>query len=165
MSYSIQDILNFPSHSVSLLEAIADHSDSFKPEDDSIFPSEFRYIRKYHYGFREVSVYVCNLGDGSTSVELVEKEEALLPKREARLVAFSIMRIGKNITSINWKDLLMFTSERRAMVYVQSAYDDEDFIDVAQDAAELLRQRYTAIHKENIYHVPLESMILTRLIR
>ncbi len=165
MSDSIQDILHLPPYSVSLLEAIASHCDAFKPEHVYVFPDEFCYTRRYRDGCREVGVYVHILGDGETSVELVEKEEALLPKRGARLVAFSVMYNGKNFASINWKDLMVFTRERRAMVYVQSAEDADDFIDVALEAAKLLRKQYETVYRERMEHAPLEGMILTEIVR
>ncbi len=165
MSDSIRGILSFPAHTVSSLDVIASSCDTVKRNDYSIFPDKLHYIRRYLRGCREVGVYVHNLGDGETSVELVEKEEALLPKRGARLVAFSVMYNGKNFASINWKDLMVFTRERRAMVYVQSAEDADDFIDVALEAAKLLRQQYKTVYRERMMYAPLEGMILTEIVR
>ena len=168
MSDSIQDILNLQPYSVSPLEAVASHCDVFKPEDDSIFPYGFCYIRRYSDGCREVTVYVHNLSDGEMFVELVEKEEVLMLKRGTRLMALEVMCNGKNVASINWKDLIMFTMERKARVYVQSAQDIDEFAAVALEAAELLHQRYTTVYKESMKsmkHAQLEDMILTEMIR
>lgn len=165
MNDSIQDLLHLRQHHVTSLEAITSDSDAFKPMDGSIFPSEFFYTLRYSNGFREVSVYVHNVGDDETCIELVEKEETLLPKRGARLVAFSVMRNGKNVASINWNDLMVFTRERRAMVFVESAYDAEELVDVALEAAKLLGQQYETIYKESMEYAPLKGMILTELLR
>ncbi|MBI2580303.1 hypothetical protein HYV85_00665 [Candidatus Woesearchaeota archaeon] len=165
MSDSIQDILSLQHYSVSSLEVIASHPDVFKPEDDSVFTDEFFFIHRYHDGCREISVYARNLGDGATSVEFVEKEETLLLKRGARLMALGVMCNGKNVASINWKDLMMFTRERMAMVYVQSAQDIDEFAAVASEAAELLQQQYETVYKERMRYAPLKDMILTEMIR
>ena len=87
-----------------------------------------------------------------------------MPKIRARLTPLSIMRNGKSVVLPNWKDFLTFTRERKAMVYVQSAYDIEELVDVALDAAELLRQQYETVFKKEMKYAPLQDMILTALV-
>lgn len=166
MSYQTDNLFKLRIHEVGCIDKLVESGGSNVNKDHDILGDTYRdtydYILAYGEQGREIHVRTVEVDDDTTYAYMVERQYSLLPKRGFRFVAPSFWEKGKPSIKLNWKP---WVQERTVVVYVVSPYDNEELADVAETAADKLREAYFSRYRTAMKDAPLEDMVLTRLIR
>ena len=162
MNYEIAELFKLDMHEVGCLDSLVESGGSNVNRDHDLSNDTYDYVRRYKEPGREIVVHATETGDSLTEVMLVEKNHYLLPRAGSKFVVRSFLQEGKAILKFGWSSWLQ---ERIITVGVASAYDEEELVEVAQRAAEKLREEYHLQYGTKMMPAPIEDMILTRLIR
>ena len=178
MNYEIAELFKLDMHEVGCLDKLLLSGGSTgKPEHNvsyfQLIRSTAEYISTYKDSTREITVEVKFLQNDITSVSLIEKISPLKsekPKKPTSIFS-TIYHRGRKLFVLDEEALASSQLvERRGIVYVASAEGSEEFLDLANEAVELLLQQYFTVYGEPISGVAfhewtLEDMVITHLLR
>lgn len=162
MSYQTYNLFELGMHEVGCLDELVATGGSSTNHYVDLTDKTYHYLLNHKEQEREISIRTVEVDDDTVEVYMVEMQYGILPKQGSRFVAFSFLKKGKPSVKLNWEP---WVQERTVVVSVASPYDNEEFADVAEKAADMLREEYFSSYKDAMKDAPLEDMVLTQLIR